>query len=136
MKSITDCTNVEHILKSNFQNYTKVFLILVNFLIYFVLVGLEVIFIMKNLDDLYLIKSSYEAQGDYHKLIMRDFFCKWDFCSRWRYMASPAEGCKFEFPTKVSRDCSAAVFMSNTAKLVKKVSESAVNKKIISLQVL
>ncbi|KAI3817938.1 hypothetical protein L1987_11739 [Smallanthus sonchifolius] len=92
---IADPVNVEHILKSNFQNYTK---------------------------------------GDFHKLIMRDLFGNGIFAADgdiWRHQRKHAS---FEFSTKVLRDFSTAVFRSNTAKLVEKVSDLAVDMQIISLQ--
>ncbi|KAK9063233.1 hypothetical protein SSX86_017103 [Deinandra increscens subsp. villosa] len=91
---IADPINVEHILKSNFQNYTK---------------------------------------GD-HKLILGDLFGNGIFAADgdiWRHQRKLAS---LEFSAKVLRDFSTAVFRSNTAKLVKKVSESAVDKQVISLQ--
>ena len=51
----------------------------------------------------------------------------------WRHQRKLAS---FEFSTKVLRDFSTAVFRSNTAKLVTKVSDASANKQIISLQVL
>ncbi|KAK9063234.1 hypothetical protein SSX86_017104 [Deinandra increscens subsp. villosa] len=87
---IADPINVEHILKSNFQNYTK---------------------------------------GD-HKLILGDLFGNGIFAADgdiWRHQRKLAS---LEFSTKVLRDFSTAVFRSNTAKLVKKVSDM----QIISLQ--
>lgn len=92
---VADPINVEHILKTNFQNYTK---------------------------------------GDYHKGVMGDLFGKGIFAADgdvWRHQRKLAS---HEFSTKVLRDFSTVVFRSNTAKLVKKVSEAAVNKEIISLQ--
>ncbi|KAI7727286.1 hypothetical protein M8C21_026947 [Ambrosia artemisiifolia] len=72
--------------------------------------------------------------GDYHKLILGDLFGNGIFAADgdiWRHQRKLAS---FEFSTKVLREFSTAVFRSNTAKLVKKVSESTVDKRIISLQ--
>ncbi|KAJ0901213.1 putative abieta-7,13-dien-18-ol hydroxylase [Helianthus annuus] len=91
---IADPICVQHILKSNFQNYTK----------------------------------------GRHKLIMGDLFGNGIFAAdgdMWRHQRKLAS---LEFSTKVLRDFSTAVFRSNAAKLVKKVSESVVDKQIISLQ--
>lgn len=66
---------------------------------------------------------------------MGDLFGKGIFAADgdvWRHQRKLAS---HEFSTKVLRDFSTVVFRSNTAKLVKKVSEAAVNKEIISLQV-
>ncbi|KAJ9553242.1 hypothetical protein OSB04_017287 [Centaurea solstitialis] len=92
---ITDPINVEHILRTNFPNYTK---------------------------------------GDYHKGIMGDLFGNGIFAADgdlWRHQRKLAS---FEFSTKVLRDFSTDVFRSNTAKLVRKVSEASADKQIISLQ--
>lgn len=67
---------------------------------------------------------------------MKDLFGNGIFAADgdiWRHQRKLAS---YEFSTKVLRDFSTAVFRSNTAKLVKKVSESAADKQIISLQVL
>ncbi|XP_071732678.1 cytochrome P450 704C1-like [Rutidosis leptorrhynchoides] len=92
---ITDPINVEHVLKSNFPNYTR---------------------------------------GDYHKGIMGDLFGDGIFAADgdlWRHQRKLAS---YEFSTKNLRDFSTNVFRSNTAKLVKKISEAAVNNEIIYLQ--
>ncbi|XP_071728962.1 cytochrome P450 704C1-like [Rutidosis leptorrhynchoides] len=94
---IADPINVEHILKSNFPNYTK---------------------------------------GDNQKGLMRDLFGDGIFAADgdiWRHQRKLAS---YEFSTKNLRDFSTNVFRSNTTKLVKKISEAAVNNNnnIINLQ--
>ncbi|KAI3778126.1 hypothetical protein L2E82_07169 [Cichorium intybus] len=92
---VADPINVEHILKTNFPNYTK---------------------------------------GDYHKGIMGDLLGNGIFAADgdiWRHQRKLAS---HEFSTKVLRDFSTVVFRSNSAKLVKKVSEAAVDNQIIALQ--
>ncbi|GJR78739.1 cytochrome P450 704C1-like protein isoform X1 [Tanacetum coccineum] len=92
---IADPINVEHILKTNFSNYTK---------------------------------------GTYHKGILGDLLGNGIFAADgdvWRHQRKLAS---YEFSTKVLRDFSADVFRSNTAKLVKKLTDAAVHMQIINLQ--
>ncbi|XP_071686237.1 cytochrome P450 704C1-like [Rutidosis leptorrhynchoides] len=84
----------------------------------------------------HILKSNFSnyPKGDINKGIMGDLFGNGIFAAdgdMWRHQRKLAS---YEFSTKNLRDFSTSVFRFNTAKLVKKISESVVHNEIISLQ--
>lgn len=75
-------------------------------------------------------------QGKYHSGIMKDLFGDGIFAvdgDKWRHQRKLAS---YEFSTKVLRDFSTSVFITNASKLASKVSSAAIAHQIIELQVL
>ncbi|KAK9060934.1 hypothetical protein SSX86_018114 [Deinandra increscens subsp. villosa] len=84
----------------------------------------------------YILKTNFAnyTKGEYNNGIMRDLFGEGIFAvdgAKWRHQRKLAS---FEFSTRNLRDFSTAVFRSNGAKLVKRISLLAADEKQMNLQ--